>query len=132
MSLYLAIKYLHVACVGLSGLGFFLRGVLMLVDSPRLQHRALRIVPHVNDSLLLAAAIALAAMSGQYPFVADWVTAKVFGLIGYIILGSLALKTGRSKPVRFTCWVLALLTFVYIVSVARTRTPLGFLAAWIG
>lgn len=132
MSLYLAIKYLHVVCVILSGCGFALRGFWMLMDSPWLQRRIVRIVPHVNDTLLLAAAIALAVMSGQYPFVVPWVTAKVLGLLVYIVLGSIALKRGRTKRMRVSAGVFAILVFAYIVSVALTRDPHGFLTAWMG
>ncbi len=132
MNTYLAIKHLHVLCVILSAAGFILRGILMLLESPRprRQSRLLKMAPHVNDTVLLAAAVALAIMSNQYPFVDAWVTAKVFGLIAYIILGSLALKEreGRSKPLRGLYWVMALLTFGYIVSVALTRNPLGALS----
>jgi uncharacterized membrane protein SirB2 len=124
--MYIAFKHLHVLFVVLSGLGFFLRGILMLRESPLLQARWLRIVPHVNDTLLLAAAIVLAVMSEQYPLAETWLTAKVFGLIVYIILGSLALKAGRSKSVRVASWLLALLVFGYIVGVAMTRN-----AAWL-
>ena len=56
---YLAIKHLHVTCVILSGLGFGLRGAWMLMDSPRLQHRLARTLPHVVDSLLLGSALTL-------------------------------------------------------------------------
>jgi uncharacterized membrane protein SirB2 len=132
VNLYLAVKHLHVLCVVLSAVGFFLRGVLVWRDSPVLQHRLLRVIPHVNDALLLAAALTLAGMSGQYPFFENWLTAKVFGLIGYIILGSLALKAGRGKSVRLTCWGLALLVYGYVVSVAMTRDPWGFMASLSG
>ena len=37
-------------------------------------------MPHVNDTLLLSAAIALAVMSAQYPLVQPWLTAKVVAL----------------------------------------------------
>lgn len=124
--MYLIIKHLHIVCVVLSGLGFFARGVLMLRDSPRLQSRWLKTLPHVNDALLLTAAIALVVMSGQYPFVVAWVTAKVLALMVYILLGALALGRARTKPGRLGCWLLALLCFAYIVSVALSRDPLGF------
>lgn len=125
MTMYLAIKYLHVACVVLSGSGFFLRGLLMMNGSPLLARRWLKIAPHVNDTVLLAAALSLSAMSGLYPFVDAWVTAKVFGLIGYIILGSLALQPGRGKGVRLASWLAALAMFGYIVSVALLHDPRG-------
>lgn len=123
--MYLALKHLHVTFVVLSVTGFFLRGLLMLRGSPLLQRRWVKTVPHVNDTGLLAAAIGLSAMSEQYPFVHGWVTAKVFGLIAYIILGSVALKAGKTRAVRVAAWVAALLVFGFVVSVALTKDPHG-------
>lgn len=124
---YLAIKHLHVTCVVLSGAGFTLRGLLMLRESPWLERRLARVLPHVVDTLLLGSALTLAWMSGQYPFVQGWLTAKVCGLLAYIGLGSIALKRGRTRGVRAACFAAALLVFGYIVSVALTRSPLPFL-----
>jgi len=122
---YPVIKHLHVTCVVLSIGGFLLRGALMLADSPWRHARWLRIVPHVNDALLLAAALTLTALVGQYPFVDAWLSAKVFGLIAYIILGSVALKAGRTRAQRTTAWLAAVAVFGYVVSVALTRDPRG-------
>lgn len=121
---YLAIKYLHVACVLLSGLGFALRGAWMLLDSPRLQQRLVRSLPHLVDTLLLGSALTLAVLSRQYPLVDGWLTAKLAGLLAYIVCGSIALKRGRSKAVRVVFLGLALLAYGYIVSVALTRQVL--------
>ncbi len=125
---YLAIKHLHVACVVLSGLGFLLRGLWMLLDSRWLLHRLTRIVPHVVDTMLLGSAVALAAWSGQYPPVSAWVSAKIVGLLLYIVLGAVALRRGRTRGRRAVAFVLACVCFAWIVSVALTRNPLGFLA----
>lgn len=125
--MYLALKHLHVTTVALSGFLFFLRGVWMLADSPRLAARWVKLVPHVNDTVLLASAIALTAMISQYPFVHAWLTAKVLGLLAYIGLGMVALKRGRTKRVRLAAWLGALLIFGYLVAVARTKTPLPFI-----
>lgn len=124
---YLALKHLHVTCVVLSGLGFCLRGWWMLTESPMRQHRLTRIVPHIVDSLLLGSALTMAWLSGQYPFVNGWLTAKFFGLLAYILLGMMALKRGRSLMLRRRYFGLALLAYAYIVSVALTRSPLVFL-----
>lgn len=121
---YLAIKHLHVTCVVLSGLGFCLRGIWMMRESPLARHRLARILPHVIDTLLLGSALTLAWMSGQYPFVSGWLTAKLFGLIGYILLGMMALRRGRTRALRIRFFVLALGTYAYIVSVALSRNPL--------
>ena len=121
---YLALKHLHVTCVVLSGLGFCLRGWWMLRESPLRQHRLTRVLPHVVDTLLLGSALTMAWQSGQYPFVNGWLTAKLCGLIAYILLGAMALKRGRIKVIRTRFFGLALLAYAYIVSVALTRNPL--------
>jgi len=121
---YLAIKHLHVTCVVLSGLGFCLRGIWMMRESPWARHRLARILPHVIDTLLLGSALTLAWMSGQYPFASGWLTAKLFGLIGYILLGVMALRRGRTRALRIRFFALALGTYAYIVSVALSRNPL--------
>jgi uncharacterized membrane protein SirB2 len=128
MTTYLFLKHLHVTCVVLSITGFFLRGVWMLRDSPMLDRLWVRVVPHVNDTLLLAAAAGLSIVQRQYPFVHGWVTAKVIGLLAYIGFGMFALRRGRSKTVRTGFWLASLASFAYIVSVALTKNPLGFLA----
>lgn len=125
--MYPALKHLHLTAVALSFSLFMLRGLWMLADSPRLQQRWVRIVPHVIDTVLLASAIGLTLTLHQYPFVQSWLTAKLLGLVVYIILGSIALHYGPNKPLRATAWLAALLVFGYIVSVALTRAPQGFL-----
>ena len=130
--LYVAVKHLHIVCVALSITGFCLRGMLLLQKSAlagrQNERRWLRILPHVNDSILLAAAITLTVLIGQYPFVDTWLTAKIFGLIAYIILGALALAPGRSRQLRIPAGVAAVAVFGWIVSVALTKHPLGMLA----
>jgi uncharacterized membrane protein SirB2 len=123
---YLALKQLHVTCVVLSGCGFCLRAIWMLTGSPRLATRAARIVPHAVDTILLASALGLATLSGQYPFVQGWLTAKVFGLLAYIGCGTMALKRGRSRRVRLIFALLALCAYGYIVSVALMKNSLPY------
>jgi uncharacterized membrane protein SirB2 len=129
--MFVLVKYVHVLSVALSVTGFFLRGLLMMRESPLLNARWMKVLPHVNDTVLLIAALSLAAMSGQYPFVADWVTAKVFGVVAYIILGALALRDASTRTMRIACWLASLVVFGWIVSVALTRQPLGFLAVLV-
>jgi len=125
---FVLLKAVHAGSAALSIAGFAVRGILMLRDSPWLQSRFARVAPHVVDTVLLASAIALAWLSGQFPFAQSWLTAKVLGLAAYIALGTVALKRGRSKAVRATAFALALAAAAYIVMVALTRNPLGFLA----
>lgn len=124
---YLALKALHVGCAILSIAGFAARGVLMLRGSQLLETRWLCVVPHVVDTVLLASALWLTILIGQYPFVQNWLTAKVLALVAYVVLGSIALKRGRTKGVRTVAFALALGVAAYIVTVALTRDPLGVL-----
>jgi uncharacterized membrane protein SirB2 len=126
--IYYTIKHIHVIAVIVSALGFVLRGWWMIATDPLLGHRLTRVVPHVVDTVLLLSAVALAIMIAQYPFVAGWVTAKVLGLLVYIGLGMLALRRGPTLPVRVSAWVAALVVYGWIVSVATSKQPWGFLA----
>jgi uncharacterized membrane protein SirB2 len=124
---YVALKNLHLATIALTLTLFVLRGAWMMADSPRLQARWVRIVPHVNDTLLLTSGISLAILMQQYPLVHGWLTAKFFALIAYIVLGTLALKRGKTKARRITAWAAALLVFGYMAAVARAHDPFPFL-----
>ncbi|HEX8989328.1 MAG TPA: SirB2 family protein [Rhodocyclaceae bacterium] len=130
--MYLAIKHLHVTCALLSGTGLLCRGLLMISDSPLLQRRWVRTLPHINDTLLLAAAVALTVLIGQYPFVDAWLTAKVFGVIAYIILGALALRPRHPRALRVAALCAAMAVFGYVVSVALTKSAWGLLTAPLG
>jgi len=122
------LKAVHVGSAILSIAGFVLRGVWMLQGSPLLKARAARILPHVVDTVLLVSAIALALRIAQYPFVHAWLSAKVLALLAYIVLGSIALKYGRSRRVRALSYGMALAVFLYIVAVAIARSPAAGLA----
>lgn len=125
------LKLLHISLATLSVALFSLRGVWMLLESPLRDARWTRVVPHVIDTLFLATGIWLAMRIGQYPFVQPWLTAKVLGLVAYIILGSIALKRGRTRAIRGAAFVAALLVFAYIVGVARARHPWSW-GLWLG
>lgn len=126
--LYTIAKHVHVTCVILSIAGFCLRGFLLMQNSALARRRIFRILPHVNDVLLLTAGIALTVLIGQYPFLDGWLTAKFFGLVAYIILGALALKPGRPWRVRLTAGLLGVAVFGWIASVALSKHALGLFA----
>ncbi len=127
--MYLMLRDLHITCVVLSGIGFFLRGVWRLTDSPLYQRRWAKVLPHMIDTVLLSSAIALAVLSEQYPLEQPWLTAKVTGLLAYIGFGMAAFRFSRDKRTQACFFVLALCAYGYIVSVALTRHPAAWLAA---
>ncbi|MBU1265507.1 MAG: SirB2 family protein [Gammaproteobacteria bacterium] len=126
MAYFSLIKNLHLATIVLSLALFVLRGAWMIAASPLLQARWVRIVPHVIDTLLLASGIGLAVLIQQYPLVHGWLTAKLLALILYIVLGTIALKRGKTKAQRIAAWIAALLVFGYMVAVAMAHDPFPF------
>ena len=120
---YLAVKHAHLTFAALSFAGFLLRAWWMWRDSLLLQHRLTRTIPHVNDSLLLAAGAWLAFLLHQYPGNSPWLTAKLAALILYIVLGSIALKRGKTRRIRALALSGSVLVFAYIAAVALTRNP---------
>ena len=119
---YLTIKTLHMWCAGLSIGLFILRGVLQMTGVDWRRWRALRIAPHLLDTVLLSAAIWLATLLQQVPFVHGWITAKILALVAYILLGRQALKAGQEPGRAVSAFIAALLCVGYIVLVAITHS----------
>jgi len=126
--LYLPLRQAHIACAVLSIMLFVLRGGLMFADSPWQRSVVLRYLPHVVDTVLLTTALMLTTVIRQYPFANGWLTAKVVLLTIYVVLGSIALRRGRTRRGRVAAFAAALLTVVFLVSVARAHDPLGLFA----
>ena len=124
---YALLKTIHQAAVVISFAGFFVRGVGMLNDATWLRHRAVKTLPHVVDTILIVSAVWLAWILRLTPANAPWIGAKIIGLLVYIAVGMVALRFGRTKPVRASAWIGAMLVFGYIVSVAVAKDPRGFL-----
>lgn len=122
---YPQIKFVHVAAAILSGSLFAIRGTMMLARSRFTNHPALRYVSYVIETTLLAAALMLVGILHEYPFVQAWLTVKVVLLCAYIVLGTFALKRGRTRMTRTCCYFAALFVFAFIVSVARAHNPWG-------
>lgn len=126
---YTAIRQVHVAAAAFSLALFILRAAWMLTSPARLQMRWAKIVPHCVDTVLLASALWLAWQLGVDGS-RGWLVAKVIAVGVYIAAGMVALKRGRTRRVRVAALGVALATFAYIVSVAVTKSALGFLT-WL-
>ncbi len=127
---YATVKLVHQTAVTLSLTGFFARGAGTLAGAGWVAGRAATALPHIVDSVLLLSALALAWMLRLTLGNAPWLLAKVMGLVVYVGLGVIALRPGRPKAVRACAWVAALATAAWIVSVAITKSPLGFFSLW--
>jgi uncharacterized membrane protein SirB2 len=127
---YFVLHSVHISCAFISIAGFALRGFWMATGHPLLHSALARRLPHIVDTFLLLSAIMLLVVLRLSPLETPWVAAKLIALLLYIGLGMVALRFGRSRGVRIGAWLLALVTAGYIVSVAYSKSPLGFLL-WI-
>ncbi|WP_455427892.1 SirB2 family protein [Dryocola sp. LX212] len=130
MATYFALKHLHILTVIISVSLFVLRYWWQYRESPMSGRRWVRIVPHINDTLLLGSGIALVMVTHFYPFTPQgaWLTEKLFGVIIYIALGFIVLgRRPRSQQLRWIAFLLALVVLYIIVKLATTKIPLlGF------
>ncbi len=130
--MYPIIKHLHILFVVLSITGFIARVVVLQLSRtrPRMQGWTqslwFKVAPHINDTLLLAAAIALAVYANFNPLEQPWLAAKIIALVVYVGLGAQVIKQ-RGSPLRQgICFVAALACFAYIVAVALSKQVLFF------
>jgi uncharacterized membrane protein SirB2 len=129
---YPALRHFHIVLALLSVGLFVVRGSLVLARSPAHDPAWLKYPSYLIDTLLLTAALMLTTVIRQYPFATDWLTMKVALLVIYVVLGSIALKRGRTRAVRATAFVAALMTVAFLFSVARAHHPLGVMTGALG
>jgi len=121
MEHYLLIKHLHITFVVLS-IGFFcVRVFWSVTGSAMLQQRWVRIVPHLNDPLLLIFGIWLMVIMG-FGFNQPWLWAKWIGLVFYIGFGTMAIKRGKTALIRFGFALAAVTTFGYMLGCAFEKS----------
>lgn len=130
MATYFALKHLHILTVAISVSLFILRYWWQYRGSAMSTRRWVRIVPHVNDTILLGSGVALVMITHFYPFTPQgaWLTEKLFGVIIYIVLGFIVLgRRPRSQQIRWLAFLLALVVLYIIIKLATTKIPLlGF------
>ncbi len=91
------------------------------------QMKLTKTAPHVIDTLFLTTGVALAFTINQYPFSTAWLTAKITGLLVYIMLGMFAMSDKISRPWRVMAFLAAISTYAWILTVARFKSPWGLL-----
>lgn len=126
-TLYLPLHHAHVTLVAGSGLLFAVRGAAVQLGQGWAMRRPWRRLSVGIDTLLLAAGVSLWGLLALNPVRNAWLGTKLVLLVLYIVLGSLALKRGRTARVRRASYAAALATYVVMASVAFTHHPLGLL-----
>jgi uncharacterized membrane protein SirB2 len=133
---YPQIKAAHVFAVLCSGALFLLRGALVQAGAPAAVRVAMgapaRYLSYAVDTTLLTAALMLLTILPGAVFANGWLAVKLVLLVVYVVLGTLALRRGRTPAARRACYVAAILVFGFMLTVARTHQPLGAIAGWTG
>lgn len=124
---YFLIKHLHMTTAIISIAFFIVRAWWSVREVALLQRRWVRILPHVNDTLLLVLGVILTITLSMSPHQHPWLAAKLLGLVVYILLGTVAIKRGRTPLTRGVTAVAAIAVFFYIYGTAITKNPLFFL-----
>ena len=118
---YLLIRQLHILTAALSVTLFTIR-FLLLVRSPTWQpNRWLKVLPHVNDTLLLIFAILLCIIIQQAPLITPWLTEKVAAVILYILAGMFALKWSKTRLSKIIWFIIAIFMFAYAANIAINK-----------
>ena len=121
------LKQIHMGLALLSIAGFVLRWCWRMLQSPLAMTRAARVVPHLVDTVFLATAVMLSSMAGRDSLGAAWFSAKIIGLVLYILLGMMAMRSAPAVRRSLPAFIAAVLVFAWIVTVAITKSPLGYL-----
>ncbi|PAU82184.1 invasion protein [Halovibrio salipaludis] len=121
MEFYHIVKGVHMLAAYTTAALMLLRLGLDAAGRPGWRATPLRWVPHLNDTVLLAAALGLLALTGWMPFVHHWLTGKVILLVGYILAGKWALDQTRTPGVRGVAALVALGQLVAIFALAILR-----------
>jgi len=113
------VRAVHVTAALTSGTLFLMRGVAMWRGSGWGLSAPVRWLSYAIDTVLLAAAVALAYTLHLVPLADRWLTTKLVLVVLYVVLGSLALRRAPTRLARRICLVAALAVFVTVYLVAR-------------
>jgi uncharacterized membrane protein SirB2 len=124
---YLQIRNVHIACAIATGGLFLLRGVLVQARRESIaNHGLVRYFSYGIDTALLTAALMLMTVLRLSPLATPWLAVKLALLVGYILLGSFALRRARSRSSKLLCFGGALLAYALMLGIARARDPGGW------
>lgn len=118
------VKSIHIATVVITLILFLFRGGWYWLRPSQPLMLPLRILPHLNDTVLTISGVTMAIMYAYNPFEQLWFMAKIVALLAYIGLGMYAFREKHLYGKRLLAWFIALLMFVYIFAVVRTHNAL--------
>jgi len=124
---YMLLKQVHITFAVVSIIGFIVRWGWRMSGSKFSQLKFTKAAPHIIDTLFLLSGVALTFTIQQFPVSSDWLSAKLIGLVLYILLGMLAMSGKVTRGLRLIAFLAALSCYAWILSVALLKTPWGLL-----
>ncbi len=127
MTIYYMLKMGHVTCVVISGTLFIYRYARLRIYPDQPLPKALKVLPHINDTALLASAIGMLSLIGLNPFTTPWLQAKIMALLMYIVLGMICMRSlprSRSQAVSFVA-AISVFAYILLVGLSKQVIPLG-------
>jgi len=128
---YAWLKSAHRLLALISLSGFILRWCWRQWSLRSFQTHLTKSLPHVVDTLFLFSGLTLAWQATLLLHPPTWLLAKVIGLLGYIILGMVAMRSTVRSLRSILAFVAASLCFLWIVSVAILKSPAGIWLALV-
>ena len=121
------LKLAHVASVVISGSLFVYRYARLSIHPDQPLPKALKVLPHINDTVLLSCAIGMLALIGLNPFTTPWLLVKIVALLVYIALGTVCMRSPPGSRRQAISFVAAISVFAYIILVGLSKQviPLG-------
>lgn len=129
---YPQIRHVHIASAIASGTLFAIRGAAVLLGTRWPLSLPLRWLSYAIDTTLLTAALMLLTILPWAMFGNGWLSTKIVLIVVYVVLATIALRRARTHKSRAGFYAAALLTFTFVVTIARAHHPLGILHALLG
>jgi uncharacterized membrane protein SirB2 len=128
MTVYYMLKLAHVASVVISGSLFVYRYARLSMHPDQPLPKALKVLPHINDTVLLSCAIGMLGLIGLNPFTTPWLLAKIVALFIYVALGTVCMRSPPGSRRQTVSFVAAISVFAYIVLVGLSKQaiPLAY------
>jgi len=126
MTVYYMLKLGHIASVVISGSLFVYRYARLSMHPDQPLPKALKVLPHINDTVLLFCAIGMLTLIGLNPFTTPWLLAKIVALLVYIVLGTICMRSLPGSRRQAVSFVAALSVFAYIVLVGLSKQVYPF------
>lgn len=117
-NIYITLKFVHIVWVSISVIlfnwRFWLRVRYPTVPLPKI----LRIVPHINDTLLLLTGFAIAGIGHWSPVASKWLGVKLILILFYIGLGFVCLKKTPRSMASNLAYIVCMMIIMAIICLA--------------